>query len=280
MSYRGRLAPSPTGLMHLGHGRTFEIAARRAREQDGTLVLRIEDIDQARSRSEFVSAWLEDLRWYGLEWQEGPEVGGDYGPYTQSSRLDRYIRAFERLKVDGHVYPCACSRKDIQVAASAPQTPDEERVYPGTCRGRGGIGDASKDFPWRFRVPDGEVIRFQDAIAGEQSFEAGRDFGDFVAWRREGMPAYQLAVVVDDAEMRITEVVRGADLLLSTARQILLYRALGLDVPAFAHCPLLTDDSGRRLAKRDDGLAIRTLRERGLTADEVRQMARAREGIC
>jgi glutamyl/glutaminyl-tRNA synthetase len=282
-AYRGRLAPSPTGCLHLGHARTFWTAQERARRNGGRLILRNEDLDRDRCRPEFLAAMVEDLRWFGFEWDEGPDVGGEHGPYDQSLRMEKYRDAFVRLRNQGALYPCTCSRKDIRFALSAPHAADDEPVYPGTCRSRfaGDEALASARTSWRFRVPDGEEVGFIDERLGPQCFVAGRDFGDFVIWRRgtgvgsraaadtgarpalqdqDGVPAYQLAVVVDDAAMGITEVVRGADLLVSTARQLLLYRALGLAPPAFHHCALVTDDKGIRLAKRHDALSLRTLR--------------------
>lgn len=285
--YRGRLAPSPTGYLHLGHARTFWTAHERARAAGGTLVLRNEDLDPDRCRPEFVAAMIEDLRWFGCQWQEGPDCGGPFAPYEQSARRSFYLAVFRKLLAGGHLYPCTCSRRDVQRAAQAPHAGDEEPVYPGTCRARpldgfpqpqlelrrggsdsgGGIPLASH---WRFRVPDGEVIAFVDGAQGPRQFVAGRDFGDFVVWRQDDVPSYQLAVVADDAAMRITEVVRGADLLVSTARQILLYRALGFVPPAFYHCELLTDANGVRLAKRHAALSLRTLRARGMAPESLR----------
>ena len=278
VAYRGRLAPSPTGHLHIGHARTFWVARQRAVAADGILVLRNEDIDATRARMDFVESMLEDMRWLGLEWQEGPDCGGSFGPYNQSQRRSFYESAFQALKAGGSIYPCRCTRKDVMRALQAPHAGDEEPVYPGTCRpvpsSRGPaaapVPGVSTKISWRFRVPDGERIEFVDGIFGPQQFVAGKDFVDFLVWRHDDMPSYQLAVVVDDAAMRITEVVRGADLLLSTARQILLYRALGFAPPAFCHCPLVTDAAGVRLAKRHDALSLRTLRERGLTPDQVR----------
>ena len=272
--YRGRLAPSPTGLLHLGHARTFWTAQQRAEAAGGVLALRNEDLDQARCKPEFVQAMIEDLGWFGFRWQEGPDCGGPCGPYNQSERRDFYRAAVERLQTAGHVYPCTCSRKDILNALAAPHEGDEERIYPGTCRGRNSSSinpQSSTRLNWRFRVPDGEAILFDDAAQGPQRFVAGRDFGDFVVWRHDDIPAYQLAVVVDDAAMGITEVVRGADLLVSTARQLLLYRALGLQPPAFHHCPLVTDECGVRLAKRHDALSLRPLRLRGARPEQLRR---------
>jgi glutamyl-tRNA synthetase len=288
--YRGRLAPSPTGYLHLGHARTFWIAQERARIHGGVLVLRNEDLDRERCRPEFVTAIFEDLRWFGLQWQEGPDCGGLFGPYTQSERREHYVRAFEALRAGGIVYPCKCSRRDVERAMQAPHQGEEEPLYPGTCRPGKISGDRVTDFDrpgieshgskqkwnWRFRVPDGEAVSFVDGAAGVQSFAAGKDFGDFVVWRHDDVPSYQLAVVVDDAAMQITEVVRGRDLLLSTARQILLYRALGLTPPRYYHCTLMTDARGTRLAKRHDALSLRALRASGKTPEALRASAEFR----
>jgi len=210
-SYRGRLAPSPTGLLHIGHARTFWIAAQRALEHRGTLILRSEDLDPERSRAEFAQAMIEDLQWLGIRWNEGPDCGGDYGPYAQSERRAHYLEAWRRLRDGGFIYPCTCSRKDLSQAASAPNDLDDEPIYPGHCRDRRDAASFAEPagVNWRFRVPDGEEIAFADLNLGEQRNVAGRDFGDFLVWRRDDVPAYQLAVVVDDAAMRISEVVRG-----------------------------------------------------------------------
>lgn len=270
-TYRGRLAPSPTGYLHLGHARTFWTAQERAQAHRGTLVLRNEDLDATRCRPEFAAALIDDLRWFGFKWQEGPDCGGPFGPYHQSQRRDRYQAAFRKLESGALVYPCTCSRRDIQSAASAPNAGDDnEPIYPGTCRNNRQSSIANRQCSWRFRVPDGESIAFTDGGFGRQRFVAGKDFGDFVVWRPDDVPAYQLACVVDDAAMEITEVVRGADLLVSTARQLLLYRALGLQPPEFYHCPLLTDDAGVRLAKRHDALSLRALRQRGASPESLR----------
>jgi glutamyl-tRNA synthetase len=278
--YRGRIAPSPTGYLHLGHARTFWIAQERARNTGGTLVLRNEDIDRARCRPEFVRAMIEDLAWVGFRWQEGPDIGGPCAPYDQSARTHLYAAALRRLYLGGYLYPCACSRQDVLRALSAPHAADDEPVYPGTCRQRPFAIPAEADpreslrqsparINWRFRVLDGDEVRFEDALTGPQVFVAGRDFGDFVVWRHDDVPAYQLAVTVDDAAMGITEVVRGMDLLVSTARQLLLYKALGLTAPMFCHCPLVTDDNGVRLAKRHESLSLRALRAAGQPPAQV-----------
>jgi len=278
--YRGRLAPSPTGWLHLGHARTFWRAQQRAEAHKGTLVLRLEDLDRARCQPHFFSAALEDLRWFGFRWQEGPDLGGPLGPYVQSERMALYRAALARLKAAGFVYPCTCSRQDVLRAVNAPHPGEDEPIYPGTCRPRWDAGNAIQSpgpanlervrrANWRFRVPDGQVVAFVDLNYGPQRFVTGRDFGDFVVWRHDDIPAYQLAVVADDADMRITEVVRGADLLRSTARQLLLYQALGFSAPEFFHCPLLTDESGVRLAKRHDALSLRALRAAGVQPGDL-----------
>ena len=270
--YRGRIAPSPTGYLHLGHARTFLIAAERAQSAGGALVFRNEDLDRERCRREFVAAMLEDLRWLGIRWNEGPDCGGAYGPYSQSERQSHYREAWRRLRDEGSIYPCSCSRRDLARAVSAPNDSDDEPIYPGTCRNQTTTSPSPCGVNWRFRIREGETITFSDGNQGEQRYTAGRDFGDFLVWRKDDVPAYQLAVVVDDYAMRITEVVRGRDLLKSTARQLLLYRALGFASPDFYHCDLVCDDRGIRLAKRHDALSIRTLRETGLSRDQVRSL--------
>jgi glutamyl-tRNA synthetase len=274
--YRGRLAPSPTGLLHLGHARTFYVAAQRALAHRGTLVFRNEDLDPQRCRSEFVDAMFEDLRWLGIRWTEGPDCGGPFSPYAQSERRDFYLAAWRKLRDGRFIYPCTCSRKDVALSAGAPNNEqDEEPLYPGTCRTAAHAANYSEaaGANWRFRVPDGEQIAFDDIHLGPKRYIAGNDFGDFLVWRRDDVPAYQLAVVVDDAAMRITEVVRGADLLKSTARQILLCRALGFPIPDYYHCDLMCDEAGVRLAKRHDSLSIRHLRESGLSPQQVLEKA-------
>jgi glutamyl/glutaminyl-tRNA synthetase len=268
-TYRGRLAPSPTGYLHLGHARTFWTAFERARAANGVLIFRNEDLDPQRSRPDFGSAMFEDLRWLGLDWQEGPDVGGPFAPYVQSQRRDVYLQTWKKLRELGFIYPCYCSRKDLAHSAQAPHDLDDEPIYPGTCRERETNADAPAGTNWRFRVPDGEVVEFEDLSLGPQRYVAGRDFGDFLVWRRDDVPSYQLAVVADDHAMQITEVVRGADLLRSTARQLLLYRALSFTAPAWFHCPLVTDEQGNRLAKRHDALSLRFLREQGTDPAEI-----------
>jgi glutamyl/glutaminyl-tRNA synthetase len=373
------------------------VAWQRARAAHGKLIFRNEDLDYQRCKPEFVRAMYEDLHWLGLDWDEGldlsPQSGksgqpedpdydsgvadegvsrgsgvsyggaerGGFGPYSQSERRSFYLDAWRRLRDSGLIYPCTCSRKDLERALSAPHeepentndcgaqargprqtrfwfagaekppaagkdlweaqsemttragvespspasltdssaqpgapppplaqnrrglgTPaavhsvavDDEVPYPGTCREKIGTAkdyDSPAGVSWRFKVPDGETIGFDDGYFGRQEFVTGRDFADFLLWRRDDIPAYQLAVVVDDAAMQITEVVRGADLLKSTARQLLLIRALGYPVPAYFHCPLLRDEKNVRLAKRHDALSLRKLREQGVKAEELRE---------
>ena len=310
--------------------------------------MRMEDLDPDRSRQAYAEAAMEDLRWLGIRWQEGPDTGGPCAPYAQSGRGAFYLEAWRKLLRGGFLFPCRCSRKDLETALSAPHESipagangaqsngeldplDDEPVYPGTCRPSTDVllinnSDLGSRFPtlspdhptdedlsagtparrkdgaralrlensrrsegniprppdptvseieepdgfnWRFRVPDGEAIEFEDRNLGPQRFVAGVDFGDFVVWRRDGIPSYQLACVADDAAMKITEVVRGEDLLKSTARQILLNRALGFENPGWFHCRLVVDRNGRRLAKRHDSLSLRVLRQRGVTPEQV-----------
>ncbi|MGC2112878.1 MAG: tRNA glutamyl-Q(34) synthetase GluQRS [Candidatus Korobacteraceae bacterium] len=275
LPYRGRLAPSPTGLLHAGHACTFWTAYQRATQHHGTLVFRNEDLDPQRSKPEFAQAMIEDLQWLGIRWQEGPDIAGPFAPYEQSQRRELYLETWRELRDGGFIYPCTCSRKDLATSAGAPQEGDDEPMYPGRCREK--IAEVKQyDSPvgvnWRFLVPNGESISFHDLRQGEQQFIAGEDFGDFVIWRRDDVPAYQLAVVADDADMQITEIVRGSDLLKSTARQLLLIRALGLPIPAYYHCDLVRDRTGTRLAKRHDALSLRTLRQQGRTPHEVLKM--------
>jgi glutamyl/glutaminyl-tRNA synthetase len=284
LRYRGRLAPSPTGYLHVGHALTFFTASERASQTGGKLILRIEDLDPDRSRAEYAEAAIEDLRWLGLDWDEGPDIGGPFAPYAQSQRHAIYLVAWRKLLQGGYIYPCRCSRKDLAAALNAPHEGehaplDDEPIYPGTCRPSQSVPGCAavelekpEGFNWRFRVPVGETIEFTDLNLGPQRFIAGRDFGDFIVWRRDSAPSYQLACVADDSAMGITEVVRGADLLKSTARQILLNQALGFVNPEWLHCRLISDENGQRLAKRHDALSIRTLRERGLSPAEVLSM--------
>jgi glutamyl-tRNA synthetase len=279
-NYRGRIAPSPTGYLHLGHARTFWIAAERARLAGGTLILRNDDLDSTRFRLDFVDAMLTDLRWLGFTWQEGPDIGGPHAPYNQQARRPLYRTVLEKFHAARLIYPCTRSRRDVLEAAGAPHegAADDEPVYPAHFRPP---LDAplpplpALDQPittnWRIRIPDGETISFTDNRLGPQSAVAGRDFGDFLVWRKDDVPSYQLACAVDDATMAITEIVRGDDLVRSTFRQLLIFRALGLTPPAFYHAPLMNDDNGVRLAKRHDSLSLRAMREQGATPADILQ---------
>jgi glutamyl/glutaminyl-tRNA synthetase len=269
--YIGRLAPSPTGLLHLGHARTFWIAHQRARASRGTLYLRDEDLDPQRSRPEFSAAMREDLHWLGLTWD---------AELRQSDRLPLYLAALQQLLAAGLAYPCTCSRRDLAQSTHAPHE-DDEPLYNNRCRpsvpAANLLNSRRPRRTYRFRTPDHTTVSFTDLHAGPQSFTTSIDFGDFLIWRKPltsnpsdiGLPSYQLACVVDDALTHITEVVRGRDLLKSTARQILLQRALGYPTPAYFHCDLMRDAAGIRLAKRHDALALRTLRANGLAPADV-----------
>jgi glutamyl-tRNA synthetase len=278
VSYCGRIAPTPTGLLHLGHARTFWVAQERARDRHGAVVLRVDDLDQARCRQEYVDAMYEDLAWFGIGWDRGPDIGGGRGPFAQSARLNLYRDVFETLKERGVLYPCNQSRKDILRSLTAPHSGDEEPLYPGTCRpgspgaltSNGEPSNSEDRINWRFQVRQNQVVEFMDGFQGKQEFVGGKDFGDFIVWRHDGFPAYHLATTVDEAQMGITEVVRGEDLMTSTARQILLFEALGWKVPDYFHCPLMCDASGVRLAKRNRALSLRELRASGRSPLDLR----------
>jgi glutamyl-tRNA synthetase len=261
-AYRGRLAPSPTGALHLGIARTALCAWLRARAESGRLVMRVEDIDTPRVLPGSAQAIMDDLRWLGLDWDEGPDLGGPHAPYVQSARTALYAEAIDQLAARGLVYPCTCSRKDIADVASAPHG-DLGPLYPGTCRA--GARPSSRTPALRFRMPT-PAAQFHDALHGE--YRAGVA-DDFVLRRGDGVYAYQLAVVVDDMAMNITEVVRGDDLLSSTPRQIALYRALGAEPPQFLHVPLLLAADGRRLSKRHAARSIAEYRAAGASAAQL-----------
>jgi glutamyl-tRNA synthetase len=262
----GRLAPSPTGGLHLGHARTFLIAWLTARRSGGRVILRIEDLDSSRVRADALSTALVDLNWLGLDWDEGPDVGGPTAPYVQSQRSALYDQALDRLKASESVYPCTCTRADVERAASAPHAADEGPTYPGTCAHRSSA-DASaladRSFAWRFRVPP-EPVAWDDLFLGRVELDPSRLGGDFIVARHGAGHSYQLAVVADDDAMGVNQVIRGADLVPSTPRQILLFRQLGRPLPTYGHVPLAVDADGRRLAKRDGSLKLSALRAAGV----------------
>jgi glutamyl-tRNA synthetase len=257
--YVGRLAPSPTGLLHLGHARTFLVAWWRARSLGGRLLMRLEDLDGPRAKPEMSEAALRDLAWLGLDW-DGPD-------YVQSTGLEEISAAAQTLEERGLAYACVCSRGDVRSLQSAPQLGDAEPRYPGTCKGRfssvaAAETETGKPAGLRLLVPEGNVT-VKDELLGERTFDVQREVGDFLIAKRDRAPAYQLAVVVDDARQGVTEVVRGEDLFPSAARQRLLQQALGLPAVRYVHVPLVLDESGRRLAKREDDLSLQELREGG-----------------
>jgi glutamyl-tRNA synthetase len=261
---KGRLAPSPTGAQHVGNARTYLIAWLSARSRGGGVALRIEDIDSPRVKPGAAEQALDDLRWLGLDW--------DGEPVVQTQRLPHYEAALDRLKRAELVYPCTCTRSDVAAAASAPHAEHEGPTYPGTCSHRtaadaAALTAAGKPYAWRFRVTDSPA--FADGFLGETRVDLRQLGGDFVVWKSAGTPAYQLAVVVDDAETGVTEVVRGDDLVPSTPRQILLDRSLGFALPRFVHVPLVVGEDGRRLAKRHGDTRLSALRAEGVTAETL-----------
>ena len=272
---RGRFAPSPTGALHVGNARTALIAWLHARATGGAFVMRVEDLDFGRVRPGFMERQLDELRWLGLDWDEGPDdVGGPHAPYIQSQRQERYEAALRRLAELGLLFECSCSRRDIAAAASAPHVGEEGPRYSGACRPR--LVDPSVPsltthgrslFALRMRADPG-VVEFHDLLMGRCAFNPAAE-GDFVVRRKDGVAGYQVAVVVDDGAMGITHVVRGADLLSSTARQILLYRALDLHIPEFLHVPLMLGEDGERLAKRHGAVSLGELRDAGVPPDAV-----------
>ncbi|HEX7056076.1 MAG TPA: tRNA glutamyl-Q(34) synthetase GluQRS [Bacilli bacterium] len=269
---RGRFAPTPSGLMHLGNARTALLAWLQARKGGGAFLLRLEDIDKPRAKAEYARQIIADLRWLGLDWDEGPDIGGTFGPYTQSKRLALYEAALDQLERAGLIYPCFCSRAELAAIARAPHgLAAEGPAYTGVCRhlteAARQLKRARKQPSLRFIMPD-YPISFTDLVMGKRHFSAGAG-GDFIVKRADGMFAYQLAVVVDDAAMGITDVLRGADLLDSTPRQIALYQALGLRQPRFAHIPLLLGEDHKRLSKRHRSATLKSLREAGISAEEV-----------
>lgn len=275
---RGRYAPSPTGDLHLGNLRTALLAwlfTRSFGTVAGQFVLRVEDLDRPRIRPGATQRMLDDLHWLGLDWDEGPDCGGSYAPYTQSERLDIYAQYLRQLQQQGLLYPCYCSRAEV---AQATQQSNEENPegprYPGTCRTLSKQQRKEKEAngrqpALRFRVADERTVSFTDMLMGPQTQQVQQVVGDFIVRRSDSIFSYQFAVVVDDATMHINQVVRGADLLTSTARQILLYEALGFPIPSFAHVPLILDENGQRLAKRTQSAGLAPLHNAGMSAAQV-----------
>jgi glutamyl-tRNA synthetase len=269
----GRLAPSPTGAQHIGNARTYLLAWLSARAAKGRVVLRIEDIDSPRVKARAQQQAIDDLHWLGLDWDEGPDVGGPQAPYVQTQRLPLYLIALCELQQAERVYPCTCSRSDVAAAASAPHAGQEGPVYPGTCAGRcvadaAALAEARKPYCWRMRTTSDER-QFIDLVAGQQRCSIGRELGDFVVAKGDGTPAYQMAVVADDHAMGITEVLRGDDLLPSAFRQLELYDFFGWQPPTFAHVPLVVGEDGRRLAKRHGDTRLAMLREAGVPPERL-----------
>jgi glutamyl-tRNA synthetase len=279
---RARFAPSPTGPMHLGNARTALLAWLDARAAGATMVLRMEDLDRARIAPGAEARLMVDLRWLGLDWDEGPDVGGPHAPYRQSARVTRYDAAVARLLAAGRAFPCACSRADVARAASAPHAADDEGPrYPGTCallpEAEVVARAASQGRQPAIRFRGGaRRVAFVDRVAGP--VEGLVD--DFVLRRADGTAAYQLAVVVDDAAMHITEVVRGDDLIASTPRQLALFEALSHPPPRFAHVPLVLSPDGDRLAKRSRPRSVADLRGAGISSEEVVRALAASAGLA
>jgi glutamyl-tRNA synthetase len=264
----GRLAPSPTGAQHVGNARTYLLAWLSARSQGGRVVLRIEDVDSPRVKPGAAAEACEDLCWLGLDW--------DGGPLVQTQRLHFYESALKTLQSRELIYPCTCTRTDVERAASAPHAEHEGPVYPGTCAGRS-VADAAglgeQPYCWRFRLPE-RSPQWIDGFCGPTTIDLHAMGGDFVVWKSprhciEATPAYQLAVVVDDDAQGVTEVIRGDDLIPSTPRQLLLYEALNLRPPRFIHFPLVVGPDGRRLAKRHGDTRLSALRTAGVTAENL-----------
>jgi glutamyl-tRNA synthetase len=269
---RGRLAPSPTGHLHLGNAWSFLLCWLAVRSAGGRLVLRMEDIDPERSRRHFAEEIMRDLSWLGLDWDEGPDLGGPYAPYTQGERLERYAQVIEALTRLGRTYPCYCTRKELKTMASAPHFEDVGPVYPGTCLGLDAVDRKAREDQGRrpsLRLHGGGETRFDDLLHGEVRLGWEACGGDFPLRRSDGVIAYQLAVAVDDMDQAINLVVRGADILPCTPRQIFLFRLLHAPVPRYAHVPLLLDHAGVRLAKRHQSLELRALRERGVSPKAI-----------
>lgn len=270
----GRLAPSPTGAQHLGNARTFLLAWLHTRQNGGVLLLRVEDLDSPRTKAWAVDQAIEDLQWLGLDWDYGPSNPGPFPNLVQTKRLDRYSAILELLASNESVYPCTCSRRDIEIAASAPHESHlDEVIYPNTCSHRTAndaksLTESGTRFCWRFRVPD-TMLRWHDRLHGQMRMNPKISLGDFVIGKSDGAPAYQLAVVVDDHDAGVTDVIRGDDLIPSTFRQMCIYEHLRWSMPTMTHVPLVTGSDGRRLAKRHGDTRLDALRKGGVHPETI-----------
>ncbi len=271
-TYRGRYAPSPTGRLHLGNLRTALLAWLHARLSQGQFILRIDDLDAPRNRPGSIEEVISDLKWLGLDWDEGPDIGGSYGPYLQSERIEIYERLFDQLRDVGQIFPCTCSRKDVLEAQSAPNTGQNDPIYPGTCRPTGNsslqFATSKKPVSWRFLTRN-ITITSQATFAQPTTVQLDKTVGDFVIRRKDGLYAYQFATVVDDGLMQISDIVRGSDLRASMPRQVALFDALGFSRPLFLHVPLMLDTFGKRMAKRDGSDSLETWKSRNRTPEHL-----------
>ncbi len=270
---RVRFAPSPTGYLHLGNARTALFNYIYARHTGGKLILRIEDTDRERSRKEYEDMLIDDLKWLGIDWDEGPDIGGDYGPYRQSERSEIYNKYVEKLKESDYIYKCFCSPQELEEERKRALSEGRPPRYSGKCRNLSEsqireLESKGRPYVWRFRVPDGEFIIFEDLIKGTVEINVD-EFGDFVIVRSDGTPVYNFVVVIDDALMKITDVIRGEDHLSNTPKQILIYRALGFEEPRFAHLPIILGEDRSKLSKRHGAVSVRAFRDDGYVSEAM-----------